>query len=446
MRVLLPQGWKRVSLSSPMPGAIRIAFLAFLAWPLIELPAVAGSSKHDKNPKADAPPPIARIDTAALDYHPLSSFYLMSRSSSSSLDFIDSEHLLFTFRVAGLMKRMPDCLPDDEDQLIRAVVVHVPDGKVVRSADWRMHDRGRYLWNLGNGKFLLRQRDSLKITDASLELQSFLESTTALRLVKLSPDARLVLVESDLQRQPEQSQSDSSSILGDIPQPVNKDVLMVVLRIADSSVLLRARSLRVTDLPMISEGYVETLSAHGNHWMLRYRPFQGEPTVIGDVVSSCEPGETPLNDHTVIVTACGDHDEGHVLQAISLKGKTEWTYRWDNHYIWPTTATSESGQMIAFSTLKVARPVTAYDPFDETEVQAQRVDVLNADTGQLQLTQYATPVLSAGQNYALSPDGSRFAVLRENAIEIYDLPHVVSQQSEPVAPKVTTGGDLMGAN
>ena len=41
---------------------------------------------------------------------------------------------------------------------------------------------------------------------------------------------------------------------------------------------------------------------------------------------------------------------------------------------------------------------------------------------ELELTQYATPVLSAGQNYALSPDGDRFAVLRDNAIEIYNLP------------------------
>jgi hypothetical protein len=30
--------------------------------------------------------------------------------------------------------------------------------------------------------------------------------------------------------------------------------------------------------------------------------------------------------------------------------------------------------------------------------------------------------LSAGQNYALSPDGSRFAILRDGAIEVYDLP------------------------
>jgi len=43
----------------------------------------------------------------------------------------------------------------------------------------------------------------------------------------------------------------------------------------------------------------------------------------------------------------------------------------------------------------------------------------------------ATPILSAGQNYALSADGRRFAILREGAIEIYDLPPVSVPESLP---------------
>jgi hypothetical protein len=45
-----------------------------------------------------------------------------------------------------------------------------------------------------------------------------------------------------------------------------------------------------------------------------------------------------------------------------------------------------------------------------------------------------TPVLTAGQNVALSPDGTRFAVLRNGAIEVYDLPPVEAPQQK--APEV----------
>jgi len=384
------------------------------------LTTVSWAAKHEKT---DAPTPAIRIATDPLDYHPLSSFYLMSRTSSSSLDFIDDQHMLFTFRATGLMKRLPECQRDDEDQLIRALVVHVPDGKIERSAEWRMHDRGRYLWSLGNGKFLVRRQDDLFLTDSSLELRPFISSPAPLRLIKLSPDAKLVLVETDLERHtPEEHERlVEASLAEDLPPP-REDVQMTILRVDDRSVVLRARVLSVTDLPIISNGYIETLSAQGDHWMLRYRPFSGEPSVIADVASSCRPSESPLNDETTVVNICSERGDDHLFQAISLSGKKLWTYRWDNHYIWPTSASSESGTRIAFSTLRVSHSVNSRDPIDETDLQQQRVEVLDVNTGRLEFTQYATPVLSAGQNYALSPNGGRFAVLRDNAIEIYDLP------------------------
>ena len=432
MRGLLPSGRKT---AVPGFGPLVIICIGLLT-------ASAWGAKHDKT---EAPSPSERIDTVPLDYHPLSSFYLLARTSSSSLDFIDKDHLLFTFRVTGLLKRLPECGPDDRDQSIRALVVHLPDGKVERSAEWRMHDRGRYLWALGNGRFLVRQRNSLEITDSSLELHPFIQANSPVRLVKLSPDERLLLVENDIEKHTEEEHqrlaADADGFFGP-----REDVQLTILRLSDMSVLLRARFLNVTDLPIISDGYIETLAARGDHWMLRYRPFRGEPSVIGDVASSCHPGEIPLNAQLTFVSTCPSKGDDHVFQAMSLGGKTLWTYRWDSHYIWPTTAASESGRRIAFSTLRVARPLSTYDPFDETEVQAQRVDVLDTETGRLELTQYATPALSAGQNYALSPEGDRFAVLRDNAIEIYNLPPAAPQTAGAGKPLVTKAADLGGAD
>ncbi len=280
MPILLPSGRKR-ALSGLRPLGIACVCLLSTAW----------AAKHEKT---ESPTPSVRIDTAPLDYHPLSSFYLMSRSSSSSLDFIDNQHLLFTFRVTGLMTRLAECQPEDQDQLIRALVIHLPDGKIERSAEWRMHDRGRYLWALGNGKFMVRQRDTLEFTDAGLELHAFLKSSSPLRLVKLSPDAQSVLVETDLEKHTtDEHERLAASAGADGLFGPSEDVLLTILRISDRSVLMRARALSVSDVPIISDGYIETLAAQGAHWMLRYRPFSGEPTVIGSVESSCEPKERP---------------------------------------------------------------------------------------------------------------------------------------------------------
>jgi len=390
------------------------------------LVSAASAAKHDK---PLAPEPTIRIPSEPLGYHPLSGFYLMSRFSSSSLDFIDKDDLLFTFRVPGLLKRLAECQPDDEDQVIRAIVVHLPDGNVVRSAEWRMHDHGRYLWALRDGQFLVRQRDSLFLVDRSLELQPFLQSESPVRLVKLSPDNRLLLLESDLEKHTEEEHKklvEDAAMSG--ASPPREDVQLSIVRIADRSILMRVRTLNVGDLPLISDGYLENLSARGDHWMVRYVPFQGDPAVMADVASSCRPDENPINAEVTFVRTCSDRGDDHLLDAMSLAGKRLWSYRLDSHYIWPTSATAENGRRIAFSTLRVSRPVSAIDPIDDTDLQAQRIDVIDVDTGHLELTQFATPILSAGQNYALSPDARRFAVLRENAIEIYDLP------PEPVSP------------
>ncbi len=127
-------------------------------------------------PAAPAPPlqPAIRIEVAPLGYMPPGSFYLTYRLSSAALGFLDDDHLLFTFRVGGLLKRLPSDQLDDDDQEIRAVVLDLHTGKVVKQTEWREHDRLAYLWPYGDGQFLVRIRDSLFLTDASLEMRPYL--------------------------------------------------------------------------------------------------------------------------------------------------------------------------------------------------------------------------------------------------------------------------------
>jgi hypothetical protein len=49
----------------------------------------------------------------------------------------------------------------------------------------------------------------------------------------------------------------------------------------------------------------------------------------------------------------------------------------------------------------------------------------------------ASPILTAGQNFALSEDGERLAVLRGGAIEIYKVPSppATEKPGPPVATK-----------
>src|SRR5580692_12451570 len=129
------------------------------------------ASSHSKEPAG--PDPEERILVGPLGYRPPGPLYMLSGKAFSSLDFIDAQHLLFTFHQPRLMRREGRPGRSDTDQIIKAVTLALPDGKVVESAEWRMRDRSRYLWTLGEGKFLVRQGNTYLVTNGSLKLHPF---------------------------------------------------------------------------------------------------------------------------------------------------------------------------------------------------------------------------------------------------------------------------------
>ena len=274
-------------------GILLVAFTTLAAW----------GSRHDK---VEGPAPAVRISTATLGYYPLSSFYLMGRTSSVSLDFIDDDHLLFTFRVPGLLKRMPECKSDDEDQVIRAMVLHLPDGAIERSADWRMHDRGRYLWALRNGQFLVRQRDTLLLTDLKLQLKPFLQSPTPIRLVKLSPGGQLLLVESDLEKHSEEEHrklTEEAELEGLSTPRGRRANVDYACRGRKPWLAAPGRSTRPI-FRLLRMASSRRSPARATTGCCATGPFTGEPSNVADVASSCHPNQNPVSDKTVFVSLC----------------------------------------------------------------------------------------------------------------------------------------------
>src|ERR1035437_10265501 len=112
--------------------------------------------------RAREPEPL-RIPLEPLGYQPLLPEFLLAGSPMLTVDFVDNDHLLITFGVRRLMQREPDPPADDDDRTIAAFLVELPSGNVLARTECREHDRWRYLWNLGHGRFLLRVRDNLTL-------------------------------------------------------------------------------------------------------------------------------------------------------------------------------------------------------------------------------------------------------------------------------------------
>jgi hypothetical protein len=395
------------------------------------------SGSSHKNPPAGAGPE-ERILVGPLGYRPPGSLYVLSGRAFTSLDFVDAHHLLFTFHQPRLMRREENPGRTEDDQIIQAVILDLPGGSVKASAEWRMHDRSRYLWSLGGGKFLVRQRNNYSLTDASLNLYPYIEVATPVLATEVSPDGRVLVIEHQYERHtPEQHNKLEAQAkeFGEPPPP--EDTQITLLNVASREVLGALHTQLPTTVPISSEGYVGVARDKGqDEFLVRFMPFKGQSVLLGKVASTCTPHENFLNQNTLVIESCGPRSPDIFLDAWTTDGKKLWNGRRDGHLVWPNFVYSRNGARFAVSLLHVSHPVDLLDSLTDEDVREQVVQVFDSATGTLLMETTASPILTAGQNFALSDDGDRLAVLREGAIEVYKVPSPQTpEKSPPPAPK-----------
>ncbi|MGH9591630.1 MAG: hypothetical protein ACRD5L_00960, partial [Bryobacteraceae bacterium] len=185
--------------------AYRLPRASFWLFPILGLAVLYPSSALAGRIKKKAPAaeehrvratiqPALTIAAEPLGFAAPGEFYLGMRNSLVSLDFLDEDRLLFTFRVPGLMRR-PESKEADPDAVreIRALVLGLPKGNVEAEQVWTIHDRDQYLYQLSGGQFLLRDEDQLKLGDASLQLKPWLKFPGHVVWVELDPSRQLVV-------------------------------------------------------------------------------------------------------------------------------------------------------------------------------------------------------------------------------------------------------------
>ena len=254
--------------------------------------------------------PVASIPLVPLGFTAPSSNYLGARNTFVSLDFIDENQLLFTFRVPGLIHRDLKTGAESNEREIRAVVLKLPQGtgeaQVEAEALWTVHDRLRYLWPLKNGHFLLRDRNSLLQGDATLALKPFLDFPGPLLWIELDPAQQFLVTnshepsaaaaKSGQVADPATAQATITSDEDDATADDGRPELVVrILRRESGEVMLVSRVRSTVHLPINSAGYLENLRGQGMEWMVNLSYFTGGSKMLGSVETACDPDDEFLS-------------------------------------------------------------------------------------------------------------------------------------------------------
>jgi VWFA-related protein len=440
-----PAGFRRCN-SFPVNWAHSVAFYFFLC-------AALGFGLAATPSASNSPSPTARVELSALGYHvPSRMDRLIEDEASLSLDFVDQDHVLLTFDPKRLFQRLPGCTPDHQDRLMHAVILELPSGKVVKEAEWYLHDRRRYLWPLAPGTFLLRRQNNLYILDSDLQERLLLGSPKELLWVAVTPDRSQIIVETVNESDPVKS----------VPTPPRslaaKTQSKFVVRFLDAKTLALRRTVphdKAVDLNGTNSGYVD-LVQHGEIWLIRFGPGVSQRHNIARVRSRTVPDVVYASDHSLLIGRCATVNCDYSVTSFSVTGRRLWRQRWSRFRSFPAVAYDQDGGRFGVSTLQVApaentaKPgVPAYDPDDAFDLDPSQLDIFQQDiqvfetaSGNPAFSLTVMPAVQSGRNFSLSADGRRLAVLRGDKLELFDLPPISAEERTKSAELKTEAPDL----
>lgn len=312
----------------------------------------------DRLPDKPSQSPAFKIPIEPLGFSAPGAFYLGQRVTLASLDFLDEDRLLFTFRVPGLIKRdaADRATGDEEEHRVRAVILKLPSGMVEAEALWTVHDWARYLWMLNDGHFLVRDQRNLEEGDSSLELKPFLRFPGPLLWVATDPAQQFLVTisrepavagqkpneapraDSPHANDPDQPLGPGSLGLGptspdEAAKPVEEqkpasdpDLAVRILRRDTGEVILVTRARTAVHLPINTDGYIESLPARSDRWLLNLNYFSGGSASLGQIESTCSPLIDFVSQREILATSCGASGAG-LLQAVGTDGRRLWEAR-----------------------------------------------------------------------------------------------------------------------
>ena len=367
--------------------------------------------------KATAPTPAESFPLERFGYRPgTSAIALRTGYTNATLSFIDAEHLLLTFSARKLMTRAHDQRETDDDHTVRAEVVHLPDGAVVRETEWRMHDRAPYLWPLADGRFLLRERGDLYSLDPlgsahadTLGRRMLLHSENEIESLQLSPSRDLMLLETVPARMVGDDPEDHK------PRTVAVDFFKVVPE-PGGGVSLRERGHAIAhtafSIAFTAMGVLQTVQEDRTHWGFDFQTYAGKKLELAGFTSTCRPSSIFVSDAEFFAFGCRGGEDRKLMGGFNLLAEAKWVFTTDDAPVWLGVSNAPSAGRFAMRNTLTSVAATENDRLSAGEIRAQEVRVYSSREGQELL------------RVTLSPDGMHLAVLHGAQLEVYNLPPV----------------------
>ena len=392
------------------------------------------------------PQPWVTISLGTLGVPAIPQSFLQVGSSMLTLDVVDDTHLLLTFSSRGLVPRVPNDPPSDEDRMVAAELVELPTGKIVARTDWHMHDHGRFLWRLGHGRFLVRTQHQLFVVTPGARLDTpdplkpmrfpAREGTPVLAVV--SPDKTMVMVETLAPKKKDNVQAAGGSMIVTDSKP---EVMIDFYRLSGGDapgVPLTLKGAGVVSapapllLPMDADGYLWPTELKHGLWPVSFNEFGGRVVKIVDMESSCPPRLQMVSRFEFLAFTCRGSEARVRMRSYGMDGHETWEETLTGTYGVPELAYAPDAGRFALS--RMMSPAGDLN-FGQVipDGATQEVRVYQTESGNLLLKVPTSPVTRFAENFDLAEDGLVAAVVNAGVIQVFRLPPPSAQDRKDLA-------------
>jgi hypothetical protein len=169
-------------------------------------------------------------------------------------------------------------------------------------------------------------------------------------------------------------------------------------------------------LPLTTAGMLDVEEGGRDQWLFNFDVHAGGVRELAEFDTSCVPHATFVGKGEFVAFGCRGSADKQDIAGFNLKGDAMWQQNFFDTHVFPTFAFAPEAGRFALGRTIVDGAVTAENLLSPAEVNAQEVRVYQSYSGQVLLRTTCSPVERAGQNFAISPDGMKLAVVQETMV------------------------------
>jgi hypothetical protein len=359
------------------------------------------------------------LSLRALGYRVRSNQVLRSLADDAAVAFLGENQVLVTFNLHPLVKRSPsEADRATEPRIIRALLISATTGKVLRASEWRVPERGPYLWPLDKGHVLARTGNTLTIFGPSLVLQQQWTPPGTVRFVRISPSRSLIVVGIERERHTAEQHRVLAAFLGSDRSPEEDEDLTLLdekLKVLGTEPLNSSASLPA----ILDSGIVLSDAGTRQKWMVHQLTWTHKKQPIVRVASSCPIRVDTLPTNLILLAGCAADGASYWYKVVRPDGKVLLTGTTPSEAWVESADAPPGGKVFAIGIAEATRPVNFEEGMVASDFNSVTVSIYRSTDGQRIFATRSSHGAVNRHSFALSEAGDRLAILSGDDLSLY---------------------------